>query len=53
MGNVNGTAEGLITSLAAIVLLLTAMADPTLSLGATVIVLAGLTVYRLRQQGRL
>jgi hypothetical protein len=53
MGDVNGTAEGLFSSLAAIVLLFTAMGDPALSLGATVVVLAGLIVFRLRNQGRL
>lgn len=52
MSNVNGTAEGFLSSLAAIGLLFTAMVDPMLSLGATVIVLAGLTVHKLRNQRR-
>jgi hypothetical protein len=44
----NDNAEGVISTLAAVLVLFTAMLDPRLSIGIAVAALAGLAVYKFR-----
>ncbi len=47
----NNKTEGIINSLAAVLVLFTAMPDPRVSVGIAVAFLAGLAIYKFRSRG--
>jgi hypothetical protein len=47
----NNKAEGIINSLAALLVLFTAMLDPRVSVGIAVVALIGLAIYKFRSKG--